>query len=70
MKKFKVVEFSSFDGSISEVMQFVLDNKMLYNEPLNAVRIDSITLGTQYISDGYNNIPYVLAVVVFELGDE
>ena len=71
MKKFKIVEFSDFDGSISDMIQYVLDNKMLYNEPINAVSVQSIALGTQYMPySEYPEFPYTLAIVVFEVEDD
>ena len=70
MTKFKVAEFSSYDGDISDIIQYVLDNKMLYNKPVNAVGIQSIALGIQYMPySEYPEFPYTLAIVVFEVED-
>ena len=71
MKKFKVAEFSSFNGDISNMIQYVLDNKMLYGKPINVVGIQDIALTTHYMPySEYPEYPYHLAIVVFEVEDE
>lgn len=71
MKKIKIAEFSSFDGSIGIGIQYALDNNMIWNEPYNIIGVQSITLGTHHILEGmYPEFPYTLAIVVFEVEDE
>ena len=70
MKKIKIAEFSSFDGSIGDAIQYSLDNNRIWNNPYNIIGVQSITLGTHHILDGmYPTFPYTLAIVVFEVED-
>ena len=67
MKEIIVTEFSSFDGNISDAIQYQLDNNMIWNKPYRIIGIQSITLGTHHIINGaYPTFPYTLAIVVFE----
>lgn len=71
MIKLKVAEFSSFNGDISSMIQYVLDNKMLYGEPINVVGIQNVALTTHHMPYGeYPDYPYHLAIVIFEVEDD
>lgn len=71
MKKIRVVELSSFDGSISAAMQYMINSKAIYNEQFKSIKIQSITLGTHQLLNGmYPKFPYTLAIVVFEVEEK
>ena len=71
MKEIRVIEFSSFDGSIADGIQRVVSNKGTYDEDFKSVSIQSITMGIHYMINGmYPTFPYTLAIVVYEVERE
>ena len=71
MKEIRVVEFSSFDGSIANGIQYAVSSKRVFDEKFKAIEIKSITMGIHHIINGmYPTFPYTLAIVVFEVERE